>query len=140
MATRPAKTASLDQRISQIASPSTYQAPPPDDEPTPDIRELDLPDVTIRQLSQLVLQSAEWGTVIKEATTARKPITEAIKKVLAEHQISKFNCDGVLVAFYSAERSSIKPKMLLAQGVPQDVIDAATEKTVSSTLRVGGGE
>lgn len=106
-----------------------------DAEILPDMQEV-ITDPAVRsRLITLVLQDAELGIGEKAIKKERRPVKEAIKKLLGFKQI-KFMCDGNRVVGYSTPRKFVDPELLMANGVLPSVISASTRIKESYTLKI----
>lgn len=139
------KSSTLDARLKESVGKTTapsmipdYTPPPPpkEEEIIPDIRELVDSSVDRLRLLQLVQNQAAWGLQEKEAKGHRKPLTEAIKKILGAYSIGKAMCDGVLINYYNAPRSTLSREMLLSHGVSSKILDDCTVTKDAYTLRI----
>lgn len=135
----------LDDRIKQSvgkhSAPSmvpdfTPPPPPKEEEIIPDVRELINSAKDRLKLAQLVEQSSAWGVQEKEAKKMRAPLTAAIKKILGEYEVGRAMCDGKLINYYNAPRSTLSRELLLSHGISPQVLEACTVTKDSYTLRI----
>lgn len=139
------KAKTLDARIKdsvgRTSAPSmvpdwTPPPPPKEEEVVPDIREIVHVAADRLRLMQLVRQSADWKQQEKEAKNHRKPLTESIKRILGVYEIRRATCDGLLINYYNAPRSSLSREKLLSCGVSPQILEACTVTKDAYTLRI----
>lgn len=107
------------------------------DEPPPmDIREIaTVPDRVRRNLSELVGEHAKLSVSINRLTKDRKELTAEIKPLCEHYGLDRFVADGVLGTYFTTTRKSISRELLLAHGVPPEIIVACTEVSESDIFR-----
>jgi hypothetical protein len=115
------------------------QAPPPkvQGEVLPDVRDVVMDRRLLRALPSLVEQYAAVSAAKKEIKEEKERISRQIKAALDNDcGLSKFMVGGYRLAYYTIARSTIKPDLLLSQGVAPAVIAACTVTTNSPTLKI----
>lgn len=113
----------------------------PDAEVIPTIDEL-IPDIDedaaeIRlQLKTMAQQYKQFSQVESGAKKNKEGLSKRIKFILGGYGIAKVLCGSFKVTVTPTQRKTINPMLLLANGVTQEIIDASTETTESSTINV----
>lgn len=137
---------SLDARLKQSVGtghtasmvPDYKPTPPPvkEEEYLPDIREVVEGKTDQLALIRAIDEMAAWKKQEKEAKTATKPLIALIKNLLGKHGVAKCACDGHIVNYYNAPRSSLSRELLLGHGISPQILEACTVTKDSFTLRV----
>jgi len=126
-----AATATAPSMVPDLPAP-----PPKEEEVVPSVKDLIHNKKDLLTLRRLMTEHISLSAVEREAGSKKKKITEQIKKLAGTYQIGKADYDGDRINYYSSERKTIKPDLLLAQGVQPNIILKATETTVSYALKI----
>ena len=145
----------MRDQIGKTAAPSMVPeipAPPErTEEVIPDVKDL-IPSAPDRlKLRKLVAEHIQFGQAKSAADKAQAPISEQIKKIVGTYKIGKALCDGNSINYYSVPRNTIKADLLrgfllahvgqpLTVEMVEKALEAATDTTVSYTLRVTPGK
>ena len=113
-----------------------FAPPAKEAEVVPDIREVIASVADRNKLAKLIEQQAEWGKVESEAKKTRKPLTEAIKKLVGAYEVTKMMCNGYRVSYFDSPRTSISEDALLAAGVSPTIINKCKVTSHAYTLRI----
>jgi len=95
----------------------------------------------------ILLENGVTEEVIKKATLPGgdlhktiKGVTAAIKVMLGKYKVGVAQEDEIHINYFSGTRKTIKPDLLLAQGVTPAQIKAATEEKSTYTLKITVGD
>ncbi len=118
-------------------------APPPDDEPIPDLREAVETPGDRMKLARMFQQHHSLGAEISSRKKQRDKITADIKALLGKHKVAKLQYEDLRVNYFCVPRETLSKQDLLDHDVSPDVIEACTRITNTYTLvikQVGGEE
>lgn len=120
------------------------QSPPPPPqkvvEVIPDLTELIDDHKDQKAMKDLVATYIAWRDQEKQAKDEKDKLSEKIKTLVGNYGIAKVRVEGALVNYFSQERRTIKPELLMSHGVSPQIIDASTKVTETYTLRVTSGK
>lgn len=142
MKTKP----SLDERLKTSVGKSAHASMVPNFHPTPpppkeveyipELSELVEDKADRLKLVRAIDEMAAWKKQEREAKSATKPLTAIIKNLLGKHGVAKCICDGHMVNYYNAPRSTLSRELLMEHGVSPQILEACTVVKDSFTLRV----
>lgn len=117
-------------------------APPPDDEPIPDLREAVETPGDRMKLAKMFHQHNSLGAEISVRNKQRDKLTKSIKDLLGKHKVSKCQYEDLRVNYFCVMRETLSKEDLLGHNVDPDVIEECTRKTPTYTLTIRpvGGE
>lgn len=135
----------LKQKMAQSVSgmgPSLVPASKPplppvkQDEVIPKIDELIGDADDLATLTDLISLHVTLNKQKKAAEDKLEPVKDRIKAIVGQYGIDKMQVGFATVNYFRTERRSINATKLVALGVDQEVIDAATDTSVSATLKI----
>lgn len=106
-----------------------------DEPPPPDLRDLDVEEHDRKKLVNLIMQHREASILERDGKATKKLVTPSIKLICKRLGLDRFMVDGGLASYYTISRPTISKELLLAEGVPPDVITRCTVVTSSEAFK-----
>jgi hypothetical protein len=113
--------------------------PPKEEEVIPQIPDL-VKGKDLLTIRRLMTEHLTLGDTISKAKKERDKITAQLKVLAGKYKIGKAEFEGDTLTYYSSQRSSILPALLLANGVQPEIITASTKTSTSYSLKVSAGK
>jgi hypothetical protein len=111
--------------------------PKVEEELPPTLEELELPEAHETRLKELIGEHRRLNAQIKPLAKRKKEIAEDVKPICKLYGMEKFLVNGSASSYYKTTKSTIVKELLLANGVPPDVIIKSTVTTDSWAFKSG---